>query len=486
MGRNTRSGDAGEGENTALTVSDDQSGGTVNAMDGGDVTVADGGSVGGTSAMSGGSVTVQSGGSAGVNASSGQGGSLTFESGSTAMVEGQATAADQNQTIAGADFQDGTRVMVSNSAVLSGTAAGDTVTLGLAADAFERFGGSDNARSVGAAIDAAIAGGDPDATGLILGDAESLAAAVADAGGEDRAQVAALGVGAAFAFSDLLAARGAIPLDAGTVGTVGTAGMRMAGPTSLAGRQVWSTVYGGRLDVDGGVGTAFEGSYGGVAVGIEQDFAFGTAGVAVGASRGDVSGSGEFDAVSLGVYADRVSGPLRLAGSLAYTRFDLELDGADAGDGEVLIGRIEAAYDIDGAYGGARMLAPYAALSYAVGEVDGGATTAGALRDGEIEQGVATVGVRAARAFDAGGTPARAYADLRYERVFGDEGVIFAGDAFGGTIATIGATGEDDRIALGLGAEFDVAPGAAVSLSYDGTFGGGRDDRLGVSYTMRF
>ncbi|MBM2575824.1 autotransporter domain-containing protein [Jannaschia sp. Os4] len=459
------------GSGSGLTVAGGGTAGTVNG-NGGDVEVQSGGRID-TLNASAGNTTVRSGGTVGVTESSGGGGSITFESGSTAEVQGEATSGTQTQRVAGADFQEGSRVSVGNSQVLRGTASGDSITLDLPADAFAQLGDTDTRRSFGAAVDAGAASGDPDAAALITASAEDLERAIAEGSGEGETRAAAAGAVAALAFAEVLTERtaptgqGAALSFAATSGTTGTG---------------WAQVWGGRLDADGDASGSFEASYGGLAAGIERTgFAGGldlTYGLAVSRVEGSVDGGPDFDATSLGIYAGGTSGPLYVAGSLAYTR--LEID--DGGDGDLISGRAEIAYDLRGDYDDDVLLAPYAALSFVTGDFDG----SGNLSGGEIDQGTAEIGLRLGRTYATAAGATRLTMDVGYEHAFGDDGVSFDGSAFGAGFTAGADTLGEDRLKLGLGVEAQINRTTTLSVRYDGRFGDGRDHRLGLGIQMKF
>ncbi|RYH02562.1 autotransporter outer membrane beta-barrel domain-containing protein [Salipiger sp. IMCC34102] len=490
--RNTTPGDPNEGGSTSVNVSDDQSGNSFSAGEGGNVTVENGGRAGRVSTNDGGQATVREGGTAGVDADSGGDGTgrLTFERGSTADVEGKAQSGDQSFDVAGANFQDGTNVSINNSGVLQGSASGGRVSVSLPTDAFEAASDSASTASFGAAIDAAIAADDVDATQLILTDAESLPAILRDGAGEDRAQVAAGAVATTLAFGDLLSARGQTgPAAAAASGVVVSSKNPIGAATGA-----WVDLFGGEIESETDLTSDFDASFAGLAAGVEQDMAFGglgfgQVGLAVGVSRGNtdgIAGDGDFDALSIGVYANSVNGPSQVTGHLAYTGLDFDLGGDDAGDGHLFSGRAEYAHDLRGEYADAILLAPYAALGFVSGEIDGGATPLASLDEGEIDQGIAEIGMRVGRTFDVGKQTVSAVVEAAYERTFGDEGVTFAGTAFGQDFSTVASALEDERFKLGVGLETRLSPAATLSVRYDGRFGGSDDHRLGLGVNFAF
>lgn len=510
-GRNATMGDPNEGMETSIEVDDDQSGGAFNADEGGMVRVSNGGSAGSVNANNGGqamvsnggnagrvssgmgsNVTVESGGTAGVDSGSGMGGSIDFQPGSTASVNGMAQGGTQSITVSGANFQPGSQVAVGNSSVLRGSAAGDRVDLTLDGDAFENAGGSagDSGASFGAAVDRAIAAGDADATQLIVD--EDLLDTIERGGGQDRAQIASTGVAAVLGFGDVLSARtgpslgGGVAVASGAV--VSTRGF--AAEQSIA----WVEAFGGRFDVDAGATSAFDGSYGGLALGVERQFGWGalgegTIGVAFSITSGSTDSGvqdGDFDAYSVGLYGNAINGPAQVSGHLAYTALDFDIGGDDSGDGDLFSGRVEYAYNLRGRYDGPVLLAPYAALGFVSGTIDGGATPTGSLDDGDIDQGIAEIGLRLGRSYTVGGRPSRGLVEVGYQRVFGDEGVTFDGTAFGQGFTTSSSSLGRDRATLGAAWETEISENATFSVRYDGTFGDGSDHSVGVHFGMRF
>ena len=492
---NTTSGDPKEGQRTSLEVNNES--GDVTAGDGGDVTVGEGGSSTGATAQSGGSVTVaeggrsdrvqsdaggqvtvQNGGSGGLDATSAGGGTITFENGSTAEVQGEATTGPQSQTFAGADFQEGTRVGVSNSAVLRGVAAGDTVDIELPENAFAEFGAAAGAGEFGAALDAGAAAGDARALDLITTEAGDLSSAIEEGSGLSAGASTATGIAAALSFGELLTGRASLA----PAGRDAPASFSFrAAPAD--GRVGWAAVYGGSVD-----GDRFDGDYGGLAAGVETSRPLGagelTFGLAVAVASGD-GGGRDFDAASIGLYGDYLSGPLLVTGALAFTDVDVE-DGS-VGDADVLSGRIELAYDLIGDYGDDRLVAPYGALSFASADIDGGTTSLGTIDGGDFDQGIAEIGLRVGQSFDTGGgRVGRVTAELGYERVFGDEDLTVSGTAFGTPFSTTAAALDEDRVKLGLGFESEVAPGATVGVRYEGRFGGGQDHRISLGARFTF
>ena len=108
------------------------------------------------------------------------------------------------------------------------------------------------------------------------------------------------------------------------------------------------------------------------------------------------------------------------------------------------------------------------------------------LEDGEIDQGIAKIGLRLGRNHQIGGRSARGLVEIGYERVFDDDGVSFAGAAFGQPIETVASGLGENRGRLGLAWEAEVSPHATVSVRYEGRFGDGQDHRLGLGLSLRF
>lgn len=526
VGRNQNPNDPANGQETTLNVNSDQSGNTINANNGGRVNINDGQVAGSPT------VNVNSGGTAGITADnasgtgSGQGGAtINFNSGSTADVA-SGGGSRETQSFSGTTFNSGTSVSVNNSDIITGTASGNQIQLGIGPNAFGiasalRSPGNGNAAAVAAAIDAGLLS-DPAALDAaiasgslsLLTTGQGTAALLSRASGEIAVQGAAGGIQAALGFTDALRPGGVggiatpvapiayaaeLPASEG-----GTYFADIIAPTAVdlapaAETGVWIAGLGGSFDVGGGLGAPYDGDTLGVALGIERamnvgPLSGGTAGIAFGYTNTDVANpfdTAETDAYHVGAYADGQVGIVQASAALAYTYLDIEgnaaagangTPGFDA-DGHVFTSRLDAAIDAYAVSG--VTLGPVGRLEYTYASLDAlgplgplGTT----LNGGDLSQFVAGIGARAA--VDLGSGTARV--DVVYERVFGDEALIV-----GGTVANtpfaVGATvSDEDRFRVGAG--YDVRVGAAeVGLRYDGTFSDDVDVHAGsVRATFRF
>ncbi|MGR3485590.1 MAG: autotransporter outer membrane beta-barrel domain-containing protein [Paracoccaceae bacterium] len=482
VGRNRNEGDPNEGGETQLTVDSDQSGNTIEANDGGRVDIPDGQTAGSVNvnASEGGTVGVTADNDAGTG--SGQGGAtITTEEGATVEVASN-NGGTESQTVTGADFDEGSNVTVSNSDLLEGTAGSDRIDIAVGEGVFGRAAArrGGNAGALAGAMDRAIAD-DPG----ILNDAfaageldlrvtnEEAADLLARLSGEGAAQAALGGVRAVLSFNEALAPGGGVGAMAAGPGV--TMSSQGAGNGFGSGLTGWAAIYGGRGDVETGLGAPFESDSRGLAVGVERamplgGFADGVAGVALGYATTDTlgdTGAGEADSLAIGAYFAGSNGPLEMEAALSFGRVDAEA-GDLSTDGTVLTGRVEAAYDV--VADTALTFGPMARLSFTEArfdEVDGFSAIPVQLDDGRLSQRTLGVGVRAASDIDGGG---RVSADLLYERVYGDDAFTFDGLVGSAGFTTGVSTGDDERIRLGLAIEAPVADGVTVGARYDGLF----------------
>ena len=504
--RNSNPNDPANGQETTLNVTDQQAGRqSTMAGEGGTVNVRSGGDAGTVSAMSGGSVNVESGGAAGVapdgQAGANQGGAVNFAQGATARTNATGSgSAPEAQTFTGVTFDPGTQVDVANRSFTSGTASATPGQLDLTTDfaGSETGGASASSRGLAEALDAALASGGltPEQQAALdtiaSTDAAGGAAALFELGGLATVQGAAAGFDAALRFNSVLrpvtglggTRAFGLGSDATTVEalsrgieTTSNADLAdvVAAPALPAGRGAWIGVYGGWLDVDAnGLSSGFDADTYGVALGYEQAFGSGVAGVALGYSGTDVDtiGTGaDIDTYSIGAYLSGTSGPIFGRASVAYSYQDIDA-GAASLDGHVLSATGEGVYNLTGRDD--LVFGPIGRLEANFADYDGFAGAGpllGAFGGADVSQFVAGIGLRLGTNVDVGGALVSLEVDALYEGVTGDESIA-VGNVLAGTAFTSAAPfADDDRLRLGVGAGVAISDSASLDLRYDGTFG---------------
>ncbi len=484
------------------------------ADQGGSVTVGDGGDAGNVQSNTGGNVTVQSGGSANVNSTSGNGGNLTFESGSNANVESGASARQQDMEIAGADFQDGSILTVTNSDFITASASGSGISMGLADGAFrdglDRLGVSNiNSLSVANGLDAIAQAQTDDAALDALGDIvltqvddiPDVFNAITNEGG---VQVASASLQASQQFINMLRP-GARPAAA-----TSTTAMRSASPingdeyaSGLAGAGsgqsgVWFAFSYGERDVDASAQTALESKSQTYSAGYER--AIGSAGdaavgIAIGYTQSDARSTSindaDIDSYSLGIYGGGTFSALRTNVALAYTRSNFS-DAVNDSNGDIYSGRARVAVDLLGDADQGVNVAPFITAEGTLARYDDFAATGPintVLTDGRLDQGVLGAGARIG--FE--GSPIERFVNLgieaAYERVFGDRDLAF-GATIGGTanaFQIIQTVADKERLRVGATFGVDLSDSMALSLEYDALYGSTTTDQAGsVKVTFRF
>ncbi|WP_156773976.1 autotransporter outer membrane beta-barrel domain-containing protein [Bordetella bronchialis] len=281
-----------------------------------------------------------------------------------------------------------------------------------------------------------------------------------------------------------------------------------ATPLPASGRPaMWAQVHGAWGDIDGnGNAAKLERSIGGFMVG--ADFPLASrwrAGVAAGYDRTDLSidgrsSSADVDSYTLAAYAGTRFGALGLRFGAANTwhRIDTQRDVAFAGFAGATN---EASYDgntaqIFGEAGytlqyGAATFEPYAGLAYAhlhtQGFDEGGDTGLSGRRD---NTGVTytTLGLRATKAVEAGGTTALLHAMLGWRHAFGDTTPTATQSLPGGSPFTVsGVPIAKDAAILQAGLNVQVAKNVRVDLSYQGQLGDGvRQNGVMANVKVRF
>jgi len=486
------------------------------ADQGGSVMVGNGGNAGNVQSNTGGNITVQSGGSANINSASGNGGGLTFESGSNANVESSASARSQSMDIAGADFQNGSMLTVTNSEFVTASASGSNISMGLADGAFrdglDRFGVSNvNSLSAASGLDAiAQAQADDialDAIGnIVLTDAADIPDVFNAITNEGSVQVASASLQAAQQFLAMLRP-GSQPLAA-----TSTAAMRAASPIDSQGYAsgltgngagqsgVWFSFAYGERDIDATAQTPLESKSLTYSAGYERAIGFGSAedaafGIAFGYTDSDARSTSIIDAnidsYSVGMYGGGTFSAVRAEVALAYTRSDFS-NAANDYSGDVYSGRARLAVDLLGDADRGFNLAPFITAEGTLARYDD-LNAAGpintVLSDGRLDQGVLGVGARIGYEGSPIARTVNFGVEAAYERVLGDRDLAFG--------ATIGATtnafqiiqtvADEDRLRVGATVGVNLSDSVAIGLGYDALYGSTTTDQSGsVKVTLRF
>ena len=454
-------------------------GGTVmesRAGNGGSVNVSSGGDAGRVQSDMGGNVTVGDGGRGRVDSGSGNGGTINFQSGSTADMDAGASARTETMRVAGANFESGSRVNNRNSIFLSSTAAGDTVTTSLDANAFAAGvagTGVTNANTLSAAagLDRIAQAGTDDPTldalgaNIVLASANDVPALFNQIAREGDVQAAATSLVGAQGFNNMLRA--------------GTQPIATFGPE---GAGVWVGGAYQNVSVDGGARSDFDTSSYSAAVGVEAEFGLfgldGTrAGVALGYTNSDLdspAGDADVDAWNVGAYAGGSYGPGRFDTAVSYTRASIENASIDE-NADILNGRLELGFDVLGDANLGGNIQPFVRLAGTYGnfssfEATGPVGTA--FRDEDFSQGVAGIGLRLGESVIEAGA-VRVSAEAAYEHVFGDRALGFDADLGTSTDAfrISHQVADKDRLAVGAQIGAVSLAGMGVALRYDGRYG---------------
>jgi uncharacterized protein with beta-barrel porin domain len=515
-------------------------GGTANSVDtsgGGTVNVSSGGTVNNVSSGSGGTVNLESGSNASLSPDSGQGGSINTASGSNVTVQGNSSGGNQSQRVTGANFGSGTNISVGNSPFLTGSAAGDTISLGLEDLAFTRLAQGGNQRAVAGALDVLADSTSPRAQqilgGVVL--ASDPQALFNDLSGQVYASAVQSGMATQRTFALGLRSRAEasapVPEMTPNVPVLGYTGLPQSALPNLAlaadapfapteaapapgfapavaqGYGVFIGGYGGSLDYDGtGNVLGYDSdTYGGM-IGVETGLAAlgygeGVAGIALGYAQTDVDVDGtrsdaDIDSYQVGIYAGGNFRGFDLAGSLGYGYQEVDIDrriGLPSGtvatggdfDGHLVSASLSASYNLAAGFADGLVFAPKATYDLIYADYGDGAENGGTIADlrfqgGDYTQHIAGVGLLLGAETAMNGVVLRPEIEIMYEHVGGDSQIAqtlsFAGTDAAFAIASSEEVDERMRIGAGLGIGF--TDDLSAKVSYEGIFG---DDLEGHS-----
>ena len=398
----------------------------------------------------------------------------------------------------------------------------DTVTLDIAVTSdFTIAGDTANQRQTAAALNGLAQEGDALAVfNAIAGLDEVQARAAFDlASGEVHATGGQVIEQATGLFSGTLRGQGAAGLGAASPGTPRGIVSRRTGETGHAllahsgGARAWFAPLGGRGSIEGdGNAATLDWWSGGIAGSYEApvDTAAGNAvaGIALGylRSRGTVDArrsSLEADGLHIGVYGAWEDGPWQLSGALAYAASHVSTARGVVFGGIDRTARAdywthslgfsgEAAYRID--LGGGTTLMPLATLDAGWSGHGGFTETgAGALNltgasesRTRLDTGIG-FGIRHVMRTETGRMVLEGRAV--WEHALGDtrsgQSLGLAGSPVG--FEVLGPSARRDRLRLGAGVAWDIAPDMTLRASYDGVFAGGERTHSGaISLNIRF
>ncbi|HEX2019069.1 MAG TPA: autotransporter domain-containing protein [Aurantimonas sp.] len=506
---------------------------TVNASGGGSVTVQSGGTVNNVSSGSGSTVNLESGSNASLSPDSGQGGTINTASGSNVTVQGNSSGGNQSQRIAGANFGSGTNISVGNSPFLTGSAAGDTISLGLEDNAFRQYAQGGNQRAVAGALDVLADSTSPRAQqilgGIVLaGDPQAL---FNDLSGQVYASAVQSGMATqrTFALGLRSRAEASAPVPGVNVGVpvLGYTGhpqpalpslalaadapflpmedTPVPGPAVAQGYGVFVGGYGGSLDYDGtGNVLGYDSDIYGGMIGVETGLAAlgygeGVAGIAFGYGRTDVDVTGSdagIDSYQLGIYAGGNLRGFDLAASLGYGYQEVDVDrriGLPSGsvstggdfDGHLLSASLSASYNLASGFSDGLVFAPKATYDMIYADYGDGVENGGTIADlrfhgGDYTQHIAGIGLLLGAETALNGVVLRPEVEIMYEHVGGDSQIAqtlsFAGTDAAFAVASSAEVDERMRVGAGLGIGF--TDDLSAKVSYEGIFG---DDLEGHS-----
>lgn len=141
---------------------------------------------------------------------------------------------------------------------------------------------------------------------------------------------------------------------------------------------------------------------------------------------------------------------------------------------------------------GDMVLTPFASAAYvrtwAEGFTESGGAAALSTEASNSQALFTTLGLRAEREVDlANGVTARVSGTLGWRHGFGNTAEVTNSFASGNSFTVYGTPGGKDALVLGAGAEFDLAPGATLDLTYSGEIAsGGSDHALSAILNVTF
>lgn len=314
-------------------------GGTTNVNDGGSVdrstteaggttNVNDGGQASNVRSNMGGTVNVNSGGEANLEAGEGGGGSINFRSGSSTNMMASASGSSQiDQRIAGVNFENGSTVNVANSTFFTASAAGDTITLSRAADAFGGRANGRNQTAVANALDNIGSTGNNDVVaGLVLTAEDRVGETFDRLSGELFASTAQGFANSARGYTDIMLRRTAAQ-------TSSSDGAMEENLASDGGLRFWLGGFGRDLSIDSGDadrigGLGYDTDAYGAALGVEFNVGSSVvAGISGGYSSGEtriaaLGDKAETFSYFAGAYAGTSLGGLNLGLAFSYGNHD--------------------------------------------------------------------------------------------------------------------------------------------------------------------
>lgn len=248
----------------------------------------------------------------------------------------------------------------------------------------------------------------------------------------------------------------------------------------------WASGFGSRGSVDGSGGTdGRDLRSGGTLIGLDgtaRDWLFGLYGGYSSASVGADTESASSDNYHIGLYGSRAFGPLSLRSGVNYT-----FSGIDTVRNVTMLGqKLKADYDAGtlNLFGelGYRVAAggvdfePFVNLSHSHIRTDGftetGGTAALTVSGQSDDVTFTTLGMRAARGFDLGGTTTVARGMIGWQHAFGDTATTSTARFATGDSFTIANTPIDsDALVLEAGLDFTLSPSATLGIGYNGRFG---------------
>ncbi|MBO6636847.1 MAG: autotransporter domain-containing protein [Roseitalea sp.] len=277
---------------------------------------------------------------------------------------------------------------------------------------------------------------------------------------------------------------------------------------------VWGAGLGAVTDVDASGGIpGWDSTTGGLAFGFERRLDQYAAPVIIGAAFGytvtdvDVGASkADIDSYQFGLYAASSAGALSWSAALSYAfqSYDFTRPVAFGGgavtalgsaDGHAVTGALEAFYDVSGQLGyGAVSFGPLATLDAVYAERDGFTETgAGVLNltvDGaDMTQVITGLGLAGSMTRSLGSTSVTFDGRIAWEHVLGDRSATSMSSipVAAASFVTNSAPIDRNRLAVGVGAAFDMSDRLSAHIRYDGSYSGsGIDHRGSAGLTIRF
>ncbi|MGU3495140.1 autotransporter domain-containing protein [Xanthobacteraceae bacterium A53D] len=375
------------------------------------------------------------------------------------------------------------------------------VTLALLPGAFRAQAVTQNERAVGSALDVIAGMG-----GSVLSDTlasvplGSGAAALQQLTGQPYADVATVNIRASQLFMNTVGRQMAVDRGAGFGGTASIAldAPGLDGRSRFTG---WVSGIGTKGGLDGNANAAdLSYSLGGTAFGIsyrlDPRLQIGIAGAFVGGSQsvGGFLGKGEIEVGSIAIQGSLAQGPVYVDALFGYAHSSTDMERilavpgvAGIANGTVssnqLLGQIEGGYRfaIDGSLGSA--ITPFGRLQL-VSYDQAAFTESGfslynlSVRGQSLTSVRTTLGADFATRLNVGGTPLELAFRLGWVHEFGDTARPMTAAFAVGPLAqftVFGAPEQRDSALIGLGAEAQILPHAAVFASYDAELNGGSD-----------